>query len=396
MQSLSRKASNTKPSGLLQPLAIPGSRWQSVSMDFVVNLPKTKAGHTAILVSVGRLSKMVHFAPCWNDVGAQEFAQIFLRDIFPKHGLPLEVVTDRGTQFTSKFWKAVAKLLGVKQCLSGARRPQSDGQTERTIRTLEDMLRHFVSPSQDDWDVRLPCCEFAINNAWNQSTGSTPFFLNFGENPRSPVNVDVVCKLPAADAFVGRVKDAVHKARDSLLYAQQRICTSYDAKHKAESFEIGEFAYLSPKGLLLSTAGSKKLSSRWLGPFEVTECIGRLAYKLCLPASMNRLHPVFHVSLLKRPKDGGRHSAPPPAMLLDGQEECEIDKVLSHRSRHHKHQPTHREYLYRGRAWGQRTGSGCLNISSKMLLILFKSICRICKLQAAVRHAEAKQALMYR
>ena len=126
-------------------------------MDFIVDLPKTKAGHTAILVFVDRLSKMVHFAPCWNDVGAQEFAQIFLRDIFSKHGLPLEVVTDRGTQFTSKFWKAVAKLLGVKQCLSSARRPQSDGQTERTNRTLEDMLRHFVSPSQDDWDVRLPC-----------------------------------------------------------------------------------------------------------------------------------------------------------------------------------------------------------------------------------------------
>ena len=242
--------------------------------------------------------------------------------------------------------------MGVKQCLSSARRPQSDGQTERTNRMLEDMLRHFVSPSQDDWDVRLPCCEFAINNAWNQSTGSTPFFLNFGETPRSPVNVDVVCKLPAADAFVGRVKDAVHKARNSLLYAQQRMCTSYDAKHKAESFEIGEFAYLSPKGLLLSTAGSKKLSLRWLGPFEVTERIGRLAYKLCLPASVSRLHPECHVSLLKRPKDGGRHSAPPPAMLLDGQEECEIDKVLSHRSRPHKRQPTHREYLVSWKGMG--------------------------------------------
>ena len=73
--------------------------------------------------------------------------------------------------------------------------PQSDGQTERANRTLEDMLRHFVSPSQDDWDLRLPCCDFAINNAWNQSTDSTPFSLNFGEHPRSPINVDVVCKL---------------------------------------------------------------------------------------------------------------------------------------------------------------------------------------------------------
>ncbi len=136
-------------------------------MDFITDLPKTDAGHTAILVFVDRLSKMVHVAPCWNDTGAQECALMFTRDIFAKHGIPQEVVTDRGTQFTSHFWKSVAKMLGVKQCLSSARRPQTDGQTERTNRTLEDMLRHVVSPSHNDWDLRLPCCEFAINNAWN-------------------------------------------------------------------------------------------------------------------------------------------------------------------------------------------------------------------------------------
>lgn len=125
----------------------------------------------------------------------------------------------------------------MKQCLSSARRPQTDGQTERTNRTLEDMLTHFVSPSHDDWNIRLPCCEFAINNAWNQSTGSTTFFLNTGSNPRSPVNVDVVCKLPAAESFVGRVSNSIARAKDSLKYAQARMKESYDAKHRAESFE---------------------------------------------------------------------------------------------------------------------------------------------------------------
>ena len=173
------KSTNKKPAGLLQPLPIPEFRWQSVSMDFITELPKTKAGHTAISLFVDRLSKMV---PCWNDVGSQEFAQIFLRNLFARHGLPTEVVTDRGTQFTSAFWKSVAQLLGIKQCLTSARRPQWDGQTERTNHTLEDMLRHFVSPSYDDWDLRLPCCEFAINNAWNQPTGNTMFFLNPGEH----------------------------------------------------------------------------------------------------------------------------------------------------------------------------------------------------------------------
>jgi len=141
---------NEKPAGLLQPLPIPEFRWQSVLMGFITELPKARAGHTAILVFVDRLSKMVHFAPCWNDIGSQEFAQIFLRVIFAKHGLPTGVVTDRGTQSTSALWKSAAQLLGVKQCLTSARWPQSDGQTERTNRMLEDMLRHFVSPSHDD------------------------------------------------------------------------------------------------------------------------------------------------------------------------------------------------------------------------------------------------------
>ena len=133
-----------------------------MSVDFITQLPETAAGHTAIVVFVDRLSKMVHLAPCWNTLGAQKFAQIFTRDIFSKHGIPRKIVSDRGTQFTSKFFREVAKLLGVKQCMPSSRHPQSDGQTERTNRTLEDMLRHFVRPSQDDCDIRLPCCEFAI------------------------------------------------------------------------------------------------------------------------------------------------------------------------------------------------------------------------------------------
>ena len=135
------KTSNQKPAGLLQPLTIPEFRWASVSVDFITQLPETAAGHSAIVVFVDRLSKMVHLAPCWNTLGAQEFSQIFVRDIFAKHGLPQEIVSDRGAQFTSKFFREVSKLLGVKQCLSSSHHPQSDGQTERANCTLEDMLR---------------------------------------------------------------------------------------------------------------------------------------------------------------------------------------------------------------------------------------------------------------
>ena len=91
--------------------------------------------------------------------------------------------------------------MGVQQLMSTAYYPQTDGQTERSNLTLEDMLRAFVSPLQDDWDIRLPCCEFAVNNAWNAATESTPFFLNYGEILRSLVSADVYCRLPAARSF---------------------------------------------------------------------------------------------------------------------------------------------------------------------------------------------------
>jgi len=115
---------------------------------------------------------------------------------------------------------------------------------------------------------------------------------------------------------------------------------------------VGEFAFLSPEGLFLSAAGSRKFMAKQLGPFEITAKVGRLAYKLLLPASMSRVHPVFHVSLLRRPKDGRRNAAPPPAMLLDGVEECEIDKVLQHRPRPHKRQPNHKEYFVSWKGMG--------------------------------------------
>ena len=161
--------------------------------------------------------EMVYFAPAWDEMGSEEFAHLFLNEVFRRHGLPKQIVSDRGSIFDSAFFCEVCRLLGVKQCMSTAYHPQSDGQTERSNRTLEEMLRHFVSPNQDDWDLRLPCCEFAVNNAWNAATGSTPFFLNQGSHPRSPVSSEVYCVLPGAKSFEERVNEAIAQARNCML-----------------------------------------------------------------------------------------------------------------------------------------------------------------------------------
>ena len=259
----------------------------------------------------------------------------------------------------------VSRLLGVKQCMSSSCHPQSDGQTERANRTLEDMLRHCVPPLHNDWDVKLPCCEFAINNAWNQATGSTPFFLNFLVSiPEVPLMLMLCAKVPAADTFVGRVRDSVIRARESLSYAQARMCESADAKRRAEAFEVGEFALLSTKGIQLSPLATKKLLNKWLGPFEVTKRIGEVAYELLLPASMSRIHPVFHVSPLRKYKDGGRVFSPPPAVLLDGEEECEIQQVLAHRNRScGKNNKRRLEYFVSWKGMDLSTVNGCLTMN---------------------------------
>ena len=170
-----------------------------------------------------------------------------------------------------------------------------------------------------------------MNNSWNRATGSTPFFLNSGDHPRTPVNVDVVTPLPAANAFVGRVWDALSCAHSSLLYAQRRMSEHAVKARRDEQLEVGDYVLLSTKFLRLFHLGRKKLLSKYLGPFEVMTKKGAVAYELRLPASMSRMFNAFHVSLLKRYKDGCRGAAPPPAVLDDGETECEIDKVLAHR-----------------------------------------------------------------
>lgn len=348
------KTSPMKPAGLLQPLPVPRFRWERVSVDLITHLPPTKQGHTAIVVFVDALSKMVHFAPAWDDMGSEEFAHLFLREVFRRHGLPRFIVSDRGSIFTSVFFTKVSELLGIKQCLSTAFHPQSDGQTERTNRTLEDMLRHFVSPTQDDWDLRLPCCEFAVNNAWNAATGNTPFFLNHGDHPRSPVSSDVYCNLPGAKSFEERVNEAIARARNCMAAAAERMKKNADEKRRELHFEVGDKVLLSTKNLKLALVGTPKMKAKFVGPFEILQRIGTVAYKLKLPESMSRLHPCFHVSLLKQYHDGGRVDlVPPPALTVDGELEYFIEKVVTHRDL-----PNNRsEYLVKWEGYGPEENS---------------------------------------
>jgi len=151
------------PYGLMKPNEAPDRPWKSISMDFITDLPKSE-GDDAILIVIDRLTKMAHFLPCTKEMDARQFAELFMREIFQLHGLPKDIITDRGSIFTSDLWKETTKQLGIERRLSTAFHPQMDGQTERTNSTLEQYLRAYVNYQQDNWKELLPMAEFAYNN----------------------------------------------------------------------------------------------------------------------------------------------------------------------------------------------------------------------------------------
>ena len=183
------KSSHLRPAGKLMPLPIPPRRWSSISMDFIMELPLTARDHSAILVFVDRLTKMVHLVPTHTEVSAEQTAQLYVDNVFRHHGCQENIVSDRDPRFTGRFWRAVCGQLGTRLNLSTAFHPETDGQTERVNRVLEEFLRAFVTPSQDNWDLLLPMAEFAINNSVHTSTKYTPFFLNSGQHPLNPLTM---------------------------------------------------------------------------------------------------------------------------------------------------------------------------------------------------------------
>ena len=162
---------------------------------------------------------MAHFIPIPALPDAEETASLFVQGVVRLHGLPLEVISDRGTQFTSHFWKRFLELLGIKRCLSSAYHPQSDGQSERANQVLQQYLRCFVSYHQDDWVSLLPLAEFSFNNTLNASTGFTPFFLNSGFHPRFEYLTPSEEQVPSAEDRLETIRLTHEQSKTTLTKA---------------------------------------------------------------------------------------------------------------------------------------------------------------------------------
>jgi RNase H-like domain found in reverse transcriptase/Reverse transcriptase (RNA-dependent DNA polymerase)/Integrase zinc binding domain/Chromo (CHRromatin Organisation MOdifier) domain/Retroviral aspartyl protease len=309
---ISSKSSNQRPPGLLQPLPIPTKPWEEISMDLITHLPKTTAGHDAIAVFVDRLTKMIHAVPTVTSISAPKLAELYFQHIFKHHGLSQRIISDRDPRFTSHFWRSVFKLLDTKLAMSTAYHPQTDGQTERANRTLEDMLRAFTSERQNDWDTCLPAAEFAYNNSVNQSTRETPFFLNHGYHPTTPITLHVPpSNSEAARDFVASIQSALESAKARLQEAQQRQAYYANQKRRELTYNVGDEVMLSTSNFQAEPGKTKKLQPKWCGPFRISTKISDTAYELKLPSTME-IYPVFHVSQLKPYKKSEKFQHPQP------------------------------------------------------------------------------------
>ncbi|RVW79757.1 Transposon Ty3-G Gag-Pol polyprotein [Vitis vinifera] len=263
------KAEHQRPVGSLQPLAIPEWKWEHITMDFVIGLPRTLGGNNVIWVIVDRLTKSAHFLPMKVNFSLDRLASLYVKEIVRMHGVPVSIVSDRDPRFTSRFWHSLQKALSTKLSFSTAFHPQTDGQSE----------------------------------SFQASIGMAPFEALYGRKCRSPICWnDVGERKLLGPELVQLTVEKVALIKERLKAAQSRHKSYADQRRRDLEFEVGDHVFLkvSPMKSVMRFGRKGKLSPRFVGPFEILERVGTLAYKVALPPSLSKVHNVFHVSTLRK------------------------------------------------------------------------------------------------
>jgi hypothetical protein len=309
------KTPRSRPVGFLKPLPLPFRPWEDISIDYVSPLPpcpRFGREFKHVLVVVDRLTKMRHFIAT-ETLDAEELADRFIDRVYTLHGVPESIISDRGTQFISTFWRALSKRLGVTLKPSSAWHPETNGQTERINAEMEQYLRLFINWAQTDWAVWLPLAEFAGNNMISETTGVSPFFANYGFHPR--MGIEPPRPAPPdlsehqrreffnANEIANRFAAVLDQLKALSRQAQDRYEKNANTRRTdAPAHKVGDLVMLDTANMQTGRPMSK-LAPRWEGPFKVTKASSH-AVTLQLPKNM-RVFNTFHVSLVRPPRGQG-------------------------------------------------------------------------------------------
>ncbi|KAJ9561460.1 hypothetical protein OSB04_006620 [Centaurea solstitialis] len=297
------KVEHQRPHGKLQPLDIPVWKWEQIMMDLITKLPRTSRSYDAILVIVDRLTKSAHFIAIRESSSAEALADIYVKEIVARHGVPVTIISDRDVRFTSRFWGKFHEDLGTRLQFSTAFHPQTDGQSERTIQTLEDMLRACVLDFGGSWDTYLPLAEFSYNNSFHASIGVPPYEMLYGRRCRTPICWGEVGQRELGSTeIVQKMTESIEMIRERLRTAQSRQKSYADRRRSDLEFQVGDDVLLkvSPWKGVIRFRKRGKLGPRFIGPFKVIAKVGKVAYRLELPPELNQTHDTFHVSQLRK------------------------------------------------------------------------------------------------
>lgn len=310
------KVEHIHPTGLLQPLPVPDMAWAHITMDFITALPNSQ-GKEVILVVVDRLTKYSHFIPLAHPYTVTTVFDALMDNVIKLHGVPICILSDRDTIFTSSLYQELFKCFNVEIRFSTASHPQTDGQTERVNQCLEAYLRGMVFQEPKKWMKWLPLAELWYNTSYHSSLKCTPFQALYGYKPPQICEFALPSPLsPEAALTISEREQMIQKLKANLEHAQSRIKYFADKKRTGRSFQVGDLVFLKIQPYrqnAFGLRGSLKLRSKFYGPYKIIEKIGSVAYKLLLPEGTN-IHPVFHISQLK--KHVGHQAVPLPHVPL--------------------------------------------------------------------------------
>lgn len=332
------KHSTLPRAGLLQPLPVPTHPWEQVSMDFVGPLSASSSGNTMLFVVVDTFSKRVVLTAAKNTEAAQ-VADMFFDRVIVDHGFPKVIISDRDPRFISELWQQLTTRAGIRLNMSTSRHPETDGQTERVNKFVIERVRAMVSHDQANWDRLLPDIQFAVNNSDQASIGMTPFEADTGRKARHPLDGDIAPGLSGPDRL-SRLKTIHDMVIANSLKAKQQQAISANQHRRDIEFEVGDRVYIKASHMHDDTEAARpstKLRKLYIGAFIITEKRSSVNYKLKLPDG-RKLHPVFHISCLKKytpspERFASRKPAPADPPLLGEPDLYEVRQILQTRTK---------------------------------------------------------------